>query len=77
MYEPGPFKVFTRIRGSRFVHDEDGYTEGAPASHILGCVWCLSVWVACILIVLPQIVSLVFAVSAGSIIVNGVIKRWL
>lgn len=51
--------------------------NGEPETHVhewTHCIWCLSVWVAIILLCLPVLVSLVFACSAVAIWFHGVIN---
>ena len=48
--EPGPFRIFIRIRESTGItHDVDGNPLTIPDgffSEVLSCVWCFSVWAA-------------------------------
>lgn len=50
--ESGPFKVFQRIREAVGIqHDADGHIAVAPETllaGILGCVWCLSLYIGVI-----------------------------
>ena len=48
MDEPGPFRIFIRIRElTGITHDVDGNAEMIPDgffSEVLSCVWCCSIW---------------------------------
>lgn len=68
--------MFTRLRGlTGIVHDDSGVPLGVPDGNVLGCVWCVSVWVAAALLVYPVVVWLVLAASAIAIIVNERLAR--
>lgn len=69
--ERGPFDIFTRVREAfGFEHDEDGKVIVAPDNHLLGCVWCFSVWVGAVLCILPAPLSRPFAASAMTIFLH-------
>jgi len=63
-YEPGPYKVFERLRAA---------AQGELAVG-LDCLWCNSIWVGVILtavyITLPVWVLLPLAVSTGAILLE-------
>jgi len=64
VHEEGPFRVFVKLRSLfGIIHDDDGTPIAWPDNCLLGCVWCLSVWVAVVFILLPGI-SYIFAASA-------------
>lgn len=78
--ERGPFAVFKRLREAqmkkRAPNDYHGYTSEkafTELGQLLACVWCLSVWVAPLLMVVdrfaPRIVD-ALAISAGAILAN-------
>jgi hypothetical protein len=80
--ESGPFDVMLKIRSKFGVqHDEDGVACGWPDNLIGGllrCFWCLSVWVALVVWIISIFVSwfpILFALSAGAILLNEIIKR--
>jgi hypothetical protein len=69
--EDGPGNCFRRVRERMgFKHDTMGHVIAKPDGNVLGCLWCTSVWVACVLIVLPLALSGILAISGGAIIVN-------
>jgi hypothetical protein len=82
--EDGPFSVFGRLRhrlGVRYDEYSQPYGENEVAK-ALTCTWCTSVWVSFVLAALyaaaPTAVlvcSLPFALSAGAIVVDGVIHH--
>lgn len=74
-YEAGPWRLFTRIRGAFGVaHDRvDGTPESWPKDSVLACIWCFSVWVSLVTVVVPVILLMPFCVSA---LVIGV-HKWL
>lgn len=70
LHEAGPFKVFTRLRTAFGAeNDPDGW-EFTPARGVLGCIYCLSVWIGLVHVFLPMLVCLPFAFSAGVIFVQ-------
>lgn len=62
--EPGPYRVFARLR-ERHRDNEIGKA--------LECVWCTSVWVAIVIVILdryyPTIVDML-AISTGAILID-------
>ena len=69
--EQGPWGLLTRLRETTgIVHDEAGRPLAVPDGNVLGCVWCFSVWAAAVLLAVPVIVCMVFAVSAMVIIIH-------
>lgn len=83
--ERGPFDVFQRIREAVGIeHDEDGKISVTPETllaGILGCVWCLSVWVGFALTISVYYVPLVsfwlmlpFALSGAAIVIERVVR---
>lgn len=71
--EAGPYQMLARFR-ERF-SDASNYEDGGvsiPAHGVLGCIYCLSFWVALVHLVLPVKVCLPFAMSAVAIAFN----RW-
>lgn len=82
-YERGPRDVFVRVRrAAGIVHDDEGEPVAWPetwAALVLSCVWCLSVNLAIVYVLLwllapdaARWLSLPFALSAGAIC----IERW-
>lgn len=69
VWEDGPWEVIKRFREwSGIVEDGTGSENGWSP---LGCMYCTSVWVAGILMILPSWVSKLLAISALAIIVEG------
>lgn len=69
--EAGPWWVLVRLRRrTGIVHDDMGNPIAVPDGHILGCVWCASVWVGLTLLFVPFGIVVVLATSAGAIIVG-------
>ena len=72
--EDGPWYAFRRLRESQgWEYDEDGNIIVYPDSHVLACVWCLSVWVGLLFSRLPISVVIPFALSAVAILT----EKWL
>ena len=75
--EPGPFRIFIRIRElTGITHDVDGNPLVVPDgffSEVLSCVWCASIWIGFFLTLLFLFVpnfyyfALPFALSAVAI----------
>lgn len=83
VHERGPFAIFKGLRDSQLVPDAE-YIKADPnhqaipvtlteLGQLLACVWCLSVWVAPLLMVVdrfaPRLID-ALAISAGAIWVN-------
>jgi hypothetical protein len=65
VYEPGPLDLLWRLRVLTGVEcDQDGHPVSWTNRTPLGCIWCTSVWVALVLVLLPIQVSYVFGLSA-------------
>lgn len=62
--EPGPYRVFVRLRDSQ---------RDTEVGNALQCIWCTSIWVAALLIVVdryyPQLID-ILAVSTGAILID-------
>lgn len=62
--EAGPYRVFVRLRQ---------HAKGTEIGTALECVWCTSVWVAILIVILdhfyPRLVD-ILAVSTGAILVD-------
>lgn len=70
--EPGPWYVFKRLREQQgFQYYPDGDTLHEPDNHVLGCVWCTSIWVALLLLVVPFPIKNALALSAVACILEG------
>lgn len=68
--------MFVKLRElTGIVHDDTGLPLGVPDGNVLGCVWCVSVWMAAVLLAMPIVVWLVLAASAIAIIVNERLVR--
>lgn len=74
--EAGPWFVFERLR-IRFgvVHDADGSAIAWPSGSVLACVWCLSVWVGMIVLLVPWLVNVVFALSTVACLIQTWVGR--
>lgn len=80
--EDGPWYIARKLRESvGIIHDEDGNhiavpdTNGAKA---LNCIWCLSVWVApiaMVLVLFVPAVAWILAISAGTIVISELIDH--
>lgn len=78
--EPGPFGIFKRLRELAGIqHDENGEIYMIPdnlLSGILSCVWCCSVWVGGIFVLMDVLIPwadyvfLWLAISALAILVS-------
>lgn len=76
MDEAGPWNVVQRFRETfGFVHDDDGNIVAVPEGSVLGCIYCLSVWVGLSLVLLPPNIRRVFAVSAIAILVEDLLEH--
>ena len=85
-YESGPWHIFEKARETFDVeHDEStGYPIQWPdrlAANLFVCVWCLSIWVGLLLVIIYQVDPVVmrlvvapFAISAGAIIVERFVR---
>lgn len=70
--EYGPFGLLVAVRRATGVeHTNAGTPTMWQANHVLMCPWCLSVWVAPIMLRFPWL-SALFAVSAAAIMVEKV-----
>lgn len=66
--EDGPWFIFRRLRDRMgFVHTEDGQVLAKPDGNVLGCLWCTSVFVSCVLSVIPFPVLMILAGSTIAI----------
>jgi len=76
LYESGPWGILIRLRsGVGVTHNEDG----EPETHVhtwTYCLWCLSVWVAIVLVCAPSIIAVVAALSAVAIFADLGRIRW-
>lgn len=72
--EAGPFGIFVAVRQLAGIeHDSAGTPNVVPDNNLLGCVWCLSVWVAPVMLKFPVLANL-FAASALAIMIDGVVN---
>jgi len=82
-HEDGPYKVFLRFRlwaGVQYqAQTGDSYASNEFAA-VLKCLWCNSVWLSLGLVILyyffpttAVLVCLPLAVSAGAIVIDGVV----
>lgn len=75
--EDGPYYVFQKIRERcGFEYDDVGSLISYPSNHVLSCNWCTSFWTAIILLIVPLVLLVPFAVSAGAIVVDRVVNKW-
>lgn len=83
VYERGPFDVFQRVRERVGIqHDDAGMVIATPETllgGVLGCLWCISVWIGLIVAltayfwpVLAFWLALPLALSAAAILVDKV-----
>jgi hypothetical protein len=84
-FERGPGDIFLRIRKlAGIIHDDEGRPTEWPHKflpEVISFIWCNSVWIAgCwvtayyLLPVVTIFISLIFALSAGAILINKVIR---
>jgi len=84
--ERGPGWMFQHLRElAGITHDDDGEKAIVPESFLaetLACVWCSSIWVGVFWVAFDWIwplgsirFALVFALSAGAILVNLITSR--
>jgi hypothetical protein len=59
----GPWQIFERIRARL---DPDGLRTPGSLGELVTCLWCMSVWVATLLWLLPIEVSYVLAASGAA-----------
>lgn len=86
--EQGPGEMFEKLRhaaGVRYDEHSERYATTNLAAGFL-CFWCCSVWGAGIVTLLAAwagklpwraVVPRVLAASAGAIVVDGLVERWL
>ncbi len=85
--EQGPWDMFGKIRATLGVYYHAEGSLMPYADNVFGkaviCVWCSSVWIALLFVIGGRIapkptflVALPLAISAGAVIINGVIE-WL
>ena len=82
-HESGPFDAFAKLRGFAGVEvDGLGRTGTGVLSNLIICVWCTSVWLgffgALLYYFFPietVAVTLIFAISAGVILVEETLDR--
>ena len=68
--EYGPFGIFLSVRKAAGIeHTEAGTPITWPSNNAFACLWCLSIWIAPLMIRFPR-VARVFAVAAVAIIVS-------
>lgn len=81
--EAGPYDAFSRVRLALGVwYDDAGEPHGRNvAARAITCVWCNSVWVGLVVALAYKFwpaatfyVCLPLALSAGAVIVNGVVE---
>lgn len=71
LHEPGPFKMFTRLRAAFGAEADPEGWEYTPARGVLGCIYCLSVWIGLVHVFMPFWMCLPFALSAFVIEFNN------
>ena len=79
--EEGPYKVFQKLReATGIIHDDEGRVLATPDNNLLSCVWCVSVWIAAISLIVPSWLTRALALSTIVIGLDGAIaetRRWL
>src|SRR3990172_6931280 len=66
--EDGPFNIFHNFRESVGIkHDVNGEVYSYPNNSLLSCLWCTSIWVSLITLLMPKLIKIIFAVSALAI----------
>lgn len=81
IYEDGPFDMLAKLRDLAGVHyDEYGTIVGEGFfGSLLTCIYCLSVWVAVLIVILYSVapiptlyVASVFAISGGVVLLDKI-----
>lgn len=84
LYENGPFRALRRLRVMLGVmyYSDDSNDVASSKYEITTCVWCLSVWVGAVVGVLWLLtpvwsfwVTLPFALSAGAVVLDKLVKK--
>jgi hypothetical protein len=70
--EDGPFYMFHRLRQWMGVYEAG---EMRQTALLFSCVWCMSVWVALVVVKGPRVLRDVMASSAGAILVQEILDR--
>ncbi|MCK9521037.1 MAG: DUF1360 domain-containing protein [Dehalococcoidia bacterium] len=80
--EAGPWDFMRKLRERLgVIHDGEGTPIGWPdtlAGNLFKCFWCLSFWVGILMYLLSLatfIIPLIFAISAGAILIEEIIQR--
>jgi len=84
--EDGPFDILPKIRyvlGIRYDSRNRMLSVDKPRLYkelgrMVSCMWCLSLWVGLLIILVPEqfrVIFWPFAISAGALLANKVIKR--
>ena len=84
--EDGPFDILPKIRhilGIRYDSRNRMLSVDKPRLYkelgrMVSCMWCLSLWVGLLIILVPEQFRVIFwhfAISAGALLANKVIKR--
>lgn len=72
VHEEGPWYVARKIRQMfGVVHDDDGPIS-YPDNSVFACMYCMSVWVGVVMLALPSVCAMPFALSAFAIFVHMV-----
>lgn len=75
VYEAGPFDIFVKMRTHFGIeHDDNDVPIAWPHGVVFQCVWCLSVWIAGIVILMPKRITRPFAVAALSAMIETVMN---
>ena len=73
--EEGPYKVFQKLReATGIIHDDEGRVLATPDNNLLSCVWCVSVWIAAISLMMPGWLVKLLAISAIAISIDKHLK---
>lgn len=70
--EAGPFDIFIRLREHLGIsHDEFGKPIAWPDGSVLACLYCTSVWIALLMLVIPKWAVRILAYSGAAIMVEA------
>lgn len=69
--EAGPWRVFIRLREAFGVgHNDDDVPAYWPYGSIFACVWCMSVWIGFVVLIIPIPIVAALSLSAIAIAIN-------
>jgi hypothetical protein len=68
VHEAGPFDMFVKFRELWGVkHYDDGTVESYPDGVPVSCIWCTSVWVGLVMLLMPKLFAAALAMSAVAV----------